>query len=264
LSQAKGVALGARLRGDLGAAHLAAQQLEWTLGRNPFSRSFMYGEGYDYTPQYSPMCGNIVGALPTGLQSFGIEDQPYWPIGENKPSPNEQWIQTISRFIYLAGDLLGPAEVSGRATSTVQVRNEVSGAVSNVQPDAEGGFHTTLSQGSYVITADKLEHHLVALPNTIYHLDPDLDFTVAATEDANGEVTVNLTANGNGSHTFALRTSNLAASDETKTISIQPGTPQRITWTGTISSKNSPWFAVVVPDGDIVRRKEAVKAAKPQ
>ena len=262
LSQAKGVALGAHLRGDLAASQLAAQQLEWTLGRNPFSRSFMYGEGYDYTPQYSPMCGNIVGALPTGLQSFGIEDQPYWPVGENKPSPNEQWIQTISRFIYLAGDLLGPAKVSGRATSTVQVRNEATGAVSNAMPDAKGGFQTTLPQGSYVITADKLEHHLVALPNSSYRLDPDLDFTVSAGADPEGQVTVNLTANGKGSHTFSLRTTNLTAADETKTISIDPGNSQHITWTGLITSKNSPWFAVVVPDGDITRRKEAVQATK--
>ena len=260
LSQAKGVALGAQLRGDLGAAQLAAQQLEWTLGRNPFSRSFMYGEGYDYTPQYSPMCGNIVGALPTGLQSFGIKDEPYWPVGENKPSPNEQWIQTISRFIYLAGDLLGPAQMSGSSTSTVQVRNEITGAVSNVQPDSKGGFHTTLPQGNYVITADKLDHHVVALPNSSYRLDPDLDFTVTATTDSKDRATISLTANGKGSHTFSIRTSNLATEDETKTINLQPGIPQHITWAGTVTSKNSPWFAVVVPDGDIARRKEALPA----
>jgi hypothetical protein len=64
-------------------------------------------------------------------------------------------------------------------------------------------------------------------------------------------------ANGSGSHTFALRTSNLSVADGSKSVVLKPGNAQRLTWTGTIETPNSPWFVVVVPDGDVTRRREA-------
>src|SRR5882762_5018996 len=57
------------LRGDLAAAQLATHQLEWIIGRNPFAESTMWGEGFDFTPLYSPSSGELVGALPVGIQS---------------------------------------------------------------------------------------------------------------------------------------------------------------------------------------------------
>ena len=45
LSQAQALEESARLRGDLQAARLAERQLEWVIGRNPFSQSTMWGEG---------------------------------------------------------------------------------------------------------------------------------------------------------------------------------------------------------------------------
>lgn len=257
LTQARGVAIGAHLRGDLAAAQLAERQLEWTLGRNPFCRSFMYGEGYDYLPQYSPMCGNIVGALPVGLPSFGAKDEPYWRAGANEPSPKEQWVQTVTRFIGLASELLSPAQVRGAARSTVTVRHELTGAVSEVAPDGTGEFHTTLPQGRYIITADGLDHHVVALPGATYRLDPQLDFTVSSTADPAGRVTVEVVANGSGSHTFALRTSNVRFADGARSAFIPSGQTQRLSWTGRVEAPTSPWFVVVVPDGDLARRKDA-------
>ena len=66
LPQAQALMNAAHLRGDLESAALAQRQVEWIIGRNPFSQSTMYGEGYDFPPLYAPFPGNIVGALPGG------------------------------------------------------------------------------------------------------------------------------------------------------------------------------------------------------
>ncbi len=262
LTQAAGLVTGAHLRGNLAATQLAGRQLEWTLGRNPMGRSFMYGEGYDYLPLYSPMCGNIVGALPVGLPSFGAEDQPYWRAGANEPSPKEQWVQTVTRFILLVSDVLGPTQLSGHSTGAVRVRHEASGRVSHVQPDATGEFHTSLPQGRYIVTADGLDHHVVALPGAPYRLDPHLDFTVTSRATPSGQVVIEVVASGSGSHTFVLRTSNVGFSEQAKSIDLKRGETRRLTWTGTVEAQNSPWYVVVVPDGDLTRRKDASPDAR--
>jgi hypothetical protein len=249
------------LRGDAAAAQLAERQLEWTLGRNPLCRSFMYGEGYDYLPLYSPMCGDIVGALPVGLPSFGAKDEPYWKAGSNEPSPKEQWVQTVTRFVGLVSEVLGPAELTGRARSLVQVRREHSDTVATATPDAAGEFHHLLAPGPYLVTMDGLEHRIVALPGGSHRIDSQLAFTVASTVETAGRVQVEVVARGTGSHTFALRTSNAAFSERTHTVVLSPGQAARLVWSGTVESPNSPCYVVVVPDGDISRRQEATLPA---
>jgi hypothetical protein len=69
LPEAQALANAADLRGDLASAQLATQQLEWIIGKNPFAASTMWGEGYDFTPLYSPSSGEIVGSLPVGIQT---------------------------------------------------------------------------------------------------------------------------------------------------------------------------------------------------
>jgi hypothetical protein len=257
LTQARGLAVGARLRGDLAAAQLAERQLEWTLGRNPLCRSFMYGEGYDYLPLYSPMCGNIVGALPVGLPSFGAKDEPYWKAGSNEPSPKEQWVQTVTRFLGLIGEVSGPAELSGRSLAPVRVRHEQTGVVTSTTPDTAGNFRTALPPGRHVATIDGVEHHVIALPGGNYRIDPQLAFTVASSTAAAGQISIEVVAHGTGSHTFALRTSNVTFAEPAKTAALLSSRPQRLTWTGTVIAPTSPWYVVVVPDGDLTRRQEA-------
>ena len=41
----------------------------------------MYGEGYDWTPLYSVRSGQMVGALPVGIETKGIATL---PIGQRK------------------------------------------------------------------------------------------------------------------------------------------------------------------------------------
>ena len=118
LPQAEALGLASHLRGNLDAEQLAQQQLEWVIGRNPFSESMMWGEGYDFTPQYSPSSGDIVGSLPVGIQSRGDSDVPYWPV-QNTWTYKEVWVHPVGRWIALMRDLAGPALVEGQAAGPV-------------------------------------------------------------------------------------------------------------------------------------------------
>jgi hypothetical protein len=256
LTQASMLAMAAKLRNDLGSSQLAAKQLEWTLGRNPFSQSLMYGEGYDYVPQYTPMCGNMVGALPVGLGAMP-DDQPYWPAGNNEPSRKEQWVQTVARFINLATQVNGPAIVEGQSKTPVLFKDMATGTVTTVKPDDSGTFRTVVSEGEYVVTADGFDRHLVLLPGGTYKLNPSLEFVLSSTSK-NGQVMVELVAQGSGNHKFDIRTENLTVSEGSKKVNLKPGDTEKLTWTGKIDSMDSPWFVVVIPDGDLSQRKEVI------
>ena len=78
LSPAQGLASANRLLKDTEMHSVALAQLEWMLGKNPFSQSLMYGEGYDFTPQYAVFTGDIVGGLPVGILTRDDLDIPYW------------------------------------------------------------------------------------------------------------------------------------------------------------------------------------------
>jgi hypothetical protein len=108
LAQAKALSAASRLRGDGAGLELAERQAEWVVGRNPFAASMMYGEGYDWSQQYSVSSGDFVGSLPVGMQSRGVSDLPYWPQ-QNMYVYKEVWVHPSARWLWLMGDLLAGA-----------------------------------------------------------------------------------------------------------------------------------------------------------
>lgn len=107
LPQAQSLGRAAFLRRDPESAKLALHQLEWIVGRNPFSQSTMYGEGYDFTPLYTPSSGDIVGALPVGIQTRAESDIPYWPM-QSTWTYKEVWVHPVSQWIGIMHDLIRP------------------------------------------------------------------------------------------------------------------------------------------------------------
>ena len=97
LSQAWALALAARLLEDKEAMDLVQEQLEWTLGRNPFGSSLMYGVGYNYAPYFVYCTRNVVGALPVGVDCFH-NDEPFWN-GTAHATSHEVWVEPVSRFV---------------------------------------------------------------------------------------------------------------------------------------------------------------------
>ena len=105
LSQAKALATAALVLKDSAALDLARQQAQWVVGRNPFTQSTMYGEGFGWQQQYSVSSGDFVGSLPVGMQSRGDTDLPYWPA-QNMYVYKEVWVHSTSRWLWLMADLL--------------------------------------------------------------------------------------------------------------------------------------------------------------
>jgi hypothetical protein len=107
LSLAKALSVAGRHRADPACLALAQEQLDWTLGRNPFAQSLMYGVGHNYAPQYTAVSGDITGSLPVGIQSRLDEDEPYWPAS-NCYNYAELWVHPSSRLLGILADLAGP------------------------------------------------------------------------------------------------------------------------------------------------------------
>jgi hypothetical protein len=81
-------------------------------------------------------------------------------------------------------------------------------------------------------------------------------FTVAAATAPDGAVTIRLTARGEGTHSFALRAENLAVERPARTVALRPGRAATVEWRARPTAADVPWVAVVVPDGDVSRRRE--------
>ena len=96
---------------------IAKEQLHWTLGKNPFGQSLIYGEGYNYGQQYAALLGETVGEMPVGIQTRGNEDLPYWPQA-NIATYREVWTTPPGRWFWITADLLraGPSQASGTHT----------------------------------------------------------------------------------------------------------------------------------------------------
>lgn len=105
LSQTLALAVAAAVDRDEAAKTLAERQLEWVVGMNPFAQSTMYGEGTRYPPLYSAMSGDLMGALPVGVQTRMDRDEPFWS-GSNYPNWKEVWVHTVARWMAIVSELM--------------------------------------------------------------------------------------------------------------------------------------------------------------
>lgn len=259
MAENKAVSAAAHLRGSLELAGLAERNLQWIVGRNPFVESLMWGEGYDYAPQYTAMSGDIVGALPVGIQSHRNADAPYWPT-ENCHNWKEVWVHPVGRWIWLLRDLAGPGEVGGAAPGPVGIREVTSGRMSQALPDVKGNFHATLSAGEYELKAGARKRLLTVLAGETYAVDLSgdraLDMRLKNAAASPSGVTVRVELTGTGEHTVELRTDNLAVDQALRKITLKPGVPQIIEWNARREAADAPWIAVAIPDHRFADRKE--------
>jgi len=86
-----------RLRKDTAGMQLVGKQFHWIFGANPFGQSLMYGEGYDFAPQFAYCLKDIVGSLPVGMDCMG-GDMPWWPA-TNTATTKEIWVEPVNRFL---------------------------------------------------------------------------------------------------------------------------------------------------------------------
>jgi hypothetical protein len=264
LPQAQALNYAARLRGDPESAKLALNQLEWIVGRNPFSQSTMYGEGYDFPPLYTPSSGDIAGSLPVGIQTRSESDIPYWPV-QNTWTYKEVWVHPVSQWIGVMRDTEGPAVVEGKADGTVEFRSLPSGQLTNTEPDSLGHFKIIIPRGEYSIKCNGVEKIMTFIPAGTYNLDLRSDnaftFEVSKVSSPGGKVTITAKVQGSGRHKFSIRTSNLTIKGPEKQVNLKPGGKITLVWNGKTESADEPWVAVIVPDNDLTNQKELIGAA---
>ncbi|MGH9641769.1 MAG: hypothetical protein ACRD3Q_05040, partial [Terriglobales bacterium] len=272
LSQTKALSAAGQLRGDLGAEDLAQQQAEWLLGRNPFSTSIMYGEGYDWTPLYSVRSGQMVGAIPVGIETKEYDDAPYWPT-QICWTYKEVWTQPVGEWIWLMQDLHGSAVAEGDADASsrepIEFRDQSTGFVTEVAADAASGkFRVELPQGRYSVSQGAVHTSLTALSGGIYHVElrpgKAFDFDVSTETTHDNEVTLQIHAEGAGVHTLEVKIYNLESRESAKqTINLSPGHDAEVVSHAHILQSGTPWVIVVIPDGLLNEHREVtgVRAA---
>ena len=270
LSEAKALSAAAQLRGDVETEDLAQQQAQWLLGRNPFSASVMYGEGYDWTPLYSVRSGQMVGALPVGIETREYNDAPYWPT-QICWTYKEVWTQPVGEWIWLMQDLHGApvieGTVDGSSGEPIEFREEKTGRVIQVAVNAaDGKFRTRLPQGRYTARHGAARTTVAALSGGIYHVelraDRAFDFKVTAETTAANEVTLHIHAEGAGAHTLEIRGSNLQLQEAvTQNIALHPGHDAELVSRGRIVATGTPWVIVVIPDGVLSAHREVTGIA---
>jgi hypothetical protein len=269
LSEAKALSTAGQLRGDIEDEDLAQQQAQWLVGRNPFSASIIYGEGYDWTPLYSVRSGQMVGAIPVGIETRGTADVPYWP-NQNCWTYKEVWTQPAGEWIWLMRDLSGPAVIRGvtdpGSAGAVEFLNEENHAVVAARIAADGSFRASVPQGRYQITHGSARTSLTALAGGAYAIDlrggHAAAFVASSAPDGPEMIVVRAVAQGAGKHVLSVRADNLEVSDP-MTASIDLGTQgsHAITWHARIVDPSTPWVAVVLKDGALSDHAELTGVA---
>jgi Glycosyl hydrolase family 9/Cellulase N-terminal ig-like domain len=270
LSEAKALSTSAQLRGDIDAEDLAQKQAQWIVGRNPFSASIMYGEGYDWTPLYSVRSGQMVGALPVGIETKGTADAPYWP-NQSCWTYKEVWTQPAGEWIWLMHDLSGPAVVEGvvdaGTNDPVQFANRKTRRITTATLDpTKGTFRAVLPQGQYTVQAGTAHTSLTALSAGSYQLDlrqdKAVDLTVESKTINSKEIILQLSAEGAGTHTFTAKVDNLELM-EPGTVQVELGhhSTHQISWHARVIDTASPWVAVVLQDGSLNQHRELTGVA---
>jgi hypothetical protein len=101
LSTGKAAALCGKFLNDETLLNIGREQMYWTVGKNPFGQSLIYGEGHNYPQMDSFSSGEMVGEMPVGIRSLDNEDIPYWPQ-TNNACYKEVWVTSAGKWISLA------------------------------------------------------------------------------------------------------------------------------------------------------------------
>ncbi len=103
LSTGKAAALCGQFLGDEELLQIGRDQLYWTVGKNPFCQSLIYGEGCRYPSMDTFSSGEMMGEIPVGIRSWGDDDLPYWPH-VNNACYKEVWVTSAAKFLSLLSE----------------------------------------------------------------------------------------------------------------------------------------------------------------
>lgn len=255
LAGGKGVSSAALIKNDYALAELAQRQFEWIVGKNPFAESVMFGEGYDYCQEYAVLPGEIVGELGVGFAALDEHDAPFWPQ-VNTCVYKEIWIRSVLQWIWLASDLHGGARVRGLMplkSGHVKFTNIRFGSVYELEVNADTGWYEgELPAGEYEICCDGQTRRITLLASSSYRLNAPLnDYRMSAAREGN-DVAVVIRTRGTGRAMLRLHVVNLECDEFEREIMLGEDIEVR----GTIKDIRRPFYAVLIPEGDLRQIQE--------
>jgi glycosyl hydrolase family 9/cellulase-like Ig domain-containing protein len=95
-------------------------------------------------------------------------------------------------------------------------------------------------------------------------LSSPTQFDVTVTTVSPDGVTIRLVTRDSRTHTFTLRAENLVVDRPTRTVKGRAGRPVTLEWKARRTVRDAPWVGVVIPDGDVSRRREVLAPASLQ
>jgi len=212
----------------------------------------------------------MVGAIPVGIETKGIADEPYWP-NQICWTYKEVWTQPVGEWIWLMRDLSGPAVVRGIVDSgsrdAVRIIDESTHETVISPVAADGTFRVGVPQGRYLIEDGSARTSLTALTGGVYQIDlrskHAVMFTASSATTSSGEIIVRASVEGAGRHSLSIRTDNLTLSDPA-IVSLDLGShgKQTITWHARVGDASTPWVAIVLRDGSLNGHAELSGVAK--
>jgi hypothetical protein len=113
-----------------------------------------------------------------------------------------------------------------------------------------------LPEGRYDVRQGAAHTTVTVLPGGLYRLDLRrehvLDFKVVYQALVHNKIVVRVSAEGAGSHAFAVRADNLILHEPAmQKIDLTSGKVQEVIWYADVVSAETPWVAVVIPDGSL-------------
>ena len=254
LARSAGLSAAAQLRGRRDLIELGARQLQWLLGANPFSRSLLYGVGYDFWQNFTVAMPNLVGGMSLGFNSYQ-DDAPAW--GNNAVFPyKEMWIFASSRVALNLANIGLPARIRGHATVPVELRERRTGM--RVKLPA-GRFERRLPAGDYHARGGAAEWNLALMEGQLHELefDPRSAIDMQLSSRVEGDrATLELKLGGNGKHSLELRLFNATSADTSRQVTLRLGVETTLKWSLRINCSDAPWVGVIIADGRPAVRQE--------
>jgi hypothetical protein len=226
---------------------LAARQLQWVLGSNPFSRSLMYGVGNDYWQNFTVALPNIVGGLSLGFNSYG-EDAPAW--GNNAVFPyKEMWVYSSCRVALNLARIGAGARIRGAAPAGAVFKNLRTGIVTRCRP---GKLRAQLPAGEYEVIVQQWTRRVTLADGSDVELNLDprhaLSLATQVEFTDTGSASLIVAMSGVGRHELEIRAWNVEITDFPGSVELHTS-PQRLQCPIHVMDTTLPWFVLVGPRG---------------
>lgn len=255
LSKTISLAAAAQTRRSANLVELAWRQLEWVAGSNPFSRSLIYGVGYDWWQNFTVSLPNFVGGVSVGMNTYR-DDSPAW--GNNAVFPyKEIWVMSSCRLAHALAHLAGKARAEGSAPQGATLKHAVSGKVTTIEP---GTFKLVLAPGTYTASYGGFERQVTLAPGCLRNLDLDsaetIDLKLETKGDKPGALTLRIGVRGSGRHEIDFRTRNADLPNTRLTFELGSGGTETVELVMNVPENERAWIVVAVPNGNLTEAVE--------